>query len=264
MNYFTRALDRFRDSRTSSVAKRVAVTVGGSAWQTLSEVYISSVRPLTAVAPEQVTYNGVTTRPYRVLDPYVPGSLPPNRGGHWNPEAYESGLVDALGKTVESGDDVAVIGAGLGVTAVVAGWNCGENGSVRCYEGDRSVIDHLLWTPLLNGVDRWVTVEHAIVSNSQGLRGGGDGDGAATVAPEDLPACDILEMDCEGAEVEILDRLSIRPRAIVVETHGNTEQVQASLEEMGYHIESKALAETGPYEEMCVREGVYVLTATRD
>lgn len=50
----------------------------------------------------------------------------------------------------------------------------------------------------------------------------GDPDQLSTlvVAPAALPACDILELDCGGAEMVILRNMTIRPRVIAVEAHG--------------------------------------------
>jgi hypothetical protein len=40
------------------------------------------------------------------------------------------------------------------------------------------------------------------------------------ISPAELPECDILELDGEGAESLILRNMTIRPRVIAVETHG--------------------------------------------
>ena len=67
-----------------------------------------------------------------------------------------------------------------------------------------------------------------------------DGEVASVVAPKDLPECDILEMDCKGAERIILAGMTIRPRAIAVETHrvyrSPTEVVHEALEKLGYAV----------------------------
>jgi hypothetical protein len=34
------------------------------------------------------------------------------------------------------------------------------------------------------------------------------------VAPVELPGCDVLELDCEGAEIVILRDMTIRPRVV--------------------------------------------------
>jgi hypothetical protein len=54
------------------------------------------------------------------------------------------------------------------------------------------------------------------------------------VRPQFLPQADVIEMDCEGAELEIIENLSIRPRVITVETHSNHDDVLNALEKIGY------------------------------
>jgi hypothetical protein len=41
-----------------------------------------------------------------------------------------------------------------------------------------------------------------------------------SLAASQLPSCDVLQLDCEGAEVEIPREMTIQPRVILVETHG--------------------------------------------
>jgi hypothetical protein len=57
----------------------------------------------------------------------------------------------------------------------------------------------------------------------------------------------VLELDCEGAEVEILRELTIQPRVILVETHGlygaPTHLVASLLEKRGYIISDRGVAE---------------------
>jgi hypothetical protein len=54
-------------------------------------------------------------------------------------------------------------------------------------------------------------------------------------------------LDCEGAEVEILRELIIRPRVILVETHGlfgaPTDLVASLLETRGYVVSDRGVAE---------------------
>ena len=69
----------------------------------------------------------------------------------------------------------------------------------------------------------------------------------AVVAPEALPPCDVLELDCEGAEVEILSTMTIRPRVILTETHGlygaPTPRVVELLGKIGYRTDVLGVAE---------------------
>ena len=65
--------------------------------------------------------------------------------------------------------------------------------------------------------------------------------------PSQLPPCNVLQLDCEGAEAEILRGLIIRPRAILVETHGvfgaPTDLVASLLEKRGYVVSDRGVTE---------------------
>lgn len=60
------------------------------------------------------------------------------------------------------------------------------------------------------------------------------------IPPSELPSCDILELDCEGAEKNIVENLQIRPKFIFVEVHPHKKRysplVLDSLKNMGYHF----------------------------
>jgi hypothetical protein len=109
-----------------------------------------------------------------------------------------------------------------------------------------------------------VDVRHAIVGSAVELAG--EADGALLVPPDEIPACDVLELDCEGAEVEVLTSLRITPRAILVETHGMlgapTERVRGILTASGYEIVEEVIAET-MLAEFCAANDVRVLVALR-
>lgn len=64
-----------------------------------------------------------------------------------------------------------------------------------------------------------------------------------TLEPSALPECEVLELDCEGAEVGIIKNLNIRPRMIFVEVHPtklttDATEVNEQLKQKGYHIVS--------------------------
>lgn len=56
----------------------------------------------------------------------------------------------------------------------------------------------------------------------------------------DLPECDVLELDSEGAEYKILSEMEIRPRDLFIEIHPNhrkiNDKVPELLDELGYDI----------------------------
>jgi hypothetical protein len=84
----------------------------------------------------------------------------------------------------------------------------------------------------------------------------------AVLPPSQLPPCDVLQLDCEGAEVEILRELTIQPRLILVETHGlygaPTDVVASLLENCGYIVSDRGVAEPSQAA-LCAEKDVRVL-----
>ncbi|WP_158855677.1 FkbM family methyltransferase [Halorhabdus sp. CUG00001] len=228
----------------------------------LRHPYNDRIRRRLPRSDRQREYNQVTVRPYRKFDRIVPIGPPPNRGGHKYPEKYEHALVKALRKWPEEGDSVVVVGGGIGVTSVVAARKVGESGHVTTFEGAKEMAEMTRETAQLNGVDDRVSVEHAIVGSALELAG--DAEDATQVPPEELSECDVLEMDCEGAELDILEDIATSPRKIIVETHDNTEAVRSTLvDTLGFEIVSEELAEKGPYADVCERNDIHVIIASR-
>lgn len=207
---------------------------------------------------KKTTLNDVEVRYRRVGDRIVPW-----QAGHPNPESYEFGIVEALRTHLRKGDDVVIIGGGWGVSTTVAALEVGSVGSVLTYEASPKQAERVQETTKLNEVDDRVTVENSVVSHTVSIYGSETS--SRIISPENIPECDVLELDCEGAEKEILCNLEIRPRVIIVETHGvfdsPTMKITNQLKEMGYAIESTQLAESGEMEEMCRERDVKVVVA---
>lgn len=235
---------------TLQYSKRVAINA-----------YLYQVRTRFETTDETVEYNGVRVRPYRSIDRFVPICLSLNQGGHREPDYYEFGLCRSLRRNVFKGDTVVVVGGGLGVTATVAAEAAGASGTVTVFEGARNMVEHIEETVALNEPAADVTIVNGIVASMRQLEGSGAG--VSMIPPSALPACDVLELDCEGAETEILSSLDNRPRTIIVETHGNEDTVRDVLTDLEYTIQSREPAEVGQYESMCEEQGVFVLTAVQ-
>ena len=153
---------------------------------------------------------------------------------------FEKGIIDAHHLLTRQGDHVVIIGGGDGVTAVAAAKRVGRNGSVQVYEGGDRAVEQLKVLCLKEGVSLICTLHHAVVGPHIDVYGG-DFASAAHVAPDEIPACDVLELDCEGSEVEILRSFEIRPRVIIVEIHPflfseEPDWVTNRLNELGYQI----------------------------
>lgn len=178
---------------------------------------------------------------------------------------YEQGLISQLRNTVTTGDSVVIIGGGEGVSSVIAAEQVGPEGEVITFEASREQLGIAEETLTLNCIHERVTIRHALVGSKVQVIGEmGQPD---NLQPSDIPTCDVLEMDCEGSELEILRNLSIRPREIIVETHANLgspeDVVRKELSELNYEVVAKSLHGFPMTEEQSIQEGVYVLTAVR-
>lgn len=175
---------------------------------------------------------------------------------------YESGLIKGIRTQVKDADTVVIVGGGWGVSTVAATKQAGEQGQVITYEGGKESVEKVVDTVQLNGVEDRVSVQHAVVGDAMSLRG--DGTDAKVVSPVELPDCDVLVLDCEGTEMEILDKIEIRPRAIIVETHGmygaTKADVRNKLTSAGYKMIESMVAEER-LRDTCEENGIHVLFA---
>lgn len=191
-------------------------------------------------------FNGVTVRHLRLLDPLF------NMDDH-RPD-YEAAYLNAIRSQVEPGDTVCIVGGGYGVSTVVAARH-GER--VTTFEAGSEHVKHTREAAHLNGVDDRVTVRHAVVGDS--IDTFSSTEGADRVSPGEIPDCDVLALDCEGAEGGILDNLSIQPRCCIVESHGcygvPEHSVRERLEESGYTVVQRGIEDA--------RLGVVVLAGVQ-
>ena len=223
-------------------------------------VYDRTIRRLLPAA-EPVLLAGIPTGTRRALgDRLLPGWLV-------RPDIpdFEAGLVGALRAEVRPGDRVTIVGTGNGVTTAVAARAAGEAGRVVAFEGDPAGLAATARTLAVAGVAGRVDLRLAVVGAPVRVYGGAP---AGTIlAPSDLPDCDVLELDCEGAETLILSGMTLRPRVVAVETHGlygaPTARVRSILEAGGYRV-----ADLGPAEprlgDLCLKGDIRVLVGTRD
>jgi hypothetical protein len=90
------------------------------------------------------------------------------------------------------------------------------------------------------------------------------GVGLGSIVPANkLPECDVLELDCEGAELDILRSMTISPRVILVETHGlygsSSQEVDRQLTSLGYKTSNLGVAEPR-VSKFCEDNDIYVLS----
>ncbi|SFS48256.1 FkbM family methyltransferase [Halostagnicola kamekurae] len=216
------------------------------------------VGPLLLPKP-YVQYNSVDVNTGKYFDSIAPWRCNQNR-----PD-YESGLVSGIEEFTEEGDNVVIVGGGWGVTAVKAAQKVGNSGRVTVYEGSERQINHVQETIRKHNLSDRVDVVHGIVGPEISLRG--EAKNASRVSPEQLPECDVLELDCEGAEIEILENLTIQPRVILVESHGirdsPSSKVEELLNDLSYSVKSKEIADRGR-EDVCLENDIYSLTAVQE
>lgn len=201
--------------------------------------HLRSLRPITRYAER----NGVVmppdvAEPRRMFDELIPFSIIET-----DTKNSEGGEVASHKNQTRAGDTVVTIGGGYGITTVNAARECGPDGRVIVFEGSRKCVDIINRVAELNDVGERVEVRHAIVGPEINVYNEGESVAPDFVDPRDIPDCDVLEMDCEGAEIEILERMEIRPRVIIVEVHPGRNpdslNVISQLNKMGYRIEDQ-------------------------
>jgi hypothetical protein len=192
----------------------------------------------------------------KLLDQFFRGT----RG--WDIEDYEQALMEALKANLRLGERVVVVGGGFGVTVCFAAKCVGRAGNVLCYEGNLESCKQVRQTANLNDVSSIVTVFEAIVSSDVGVYAGTKA--TAIIPPAEIPVCDVLQLDCEGAEAEILANLLHLPRVIIVETHGflgaPTDSIASILTSKGYTVKDMGVAEPR-LQDLCEKNDIRCLVA---
>jgi|TARA_B110000014_G_C20100340_1_gene577475 hypothetical protein len=151
---------------------------------------------------------------------------------------HEAELISAIRDYVKQGERVLVIGGGSGASTVAVAHQVGTTGSVVSYEANKNSFARTRETVNLNKVDNRVEVYHTIIEKPVHLLG--EIGNPTTLAAKELPDCDALVMDCEGAELPILENIKVKPRLIIVEAHPSLnspkEEVKKLLDGLGYDI----------------------------
>ena len=151
---------------------------------------------------------------------------------------HEAELISAIRNHIKNGEKVLVIGGGSGASTVAVAHQIGNNGSIIAYEANKNSAARTKETINLNKVDDRVEIKHAIIEKPVYLLG--DLGNPPLIPASDFSECDVLVMDCEGAELPILQNMKIRPRLIIVEAHpllnSPKEDVVKLLDTLGYKI----------------------------
>lgn len=169
---------------------------------------------------------------------------------------YEEQYIDCIRRYIDSGEQVVMIGGGDGISTVAVARQVGPAGAVSVFEGGGVSVDRTRKTTYINDVADRVTVTHAIVAEDYHLRTAADG--AEYVSPSELPECDTICIDADGAELPILRALAIQPFRLVVEHHAvpgenqltveyQPDTVRKLLKEHGYEIVEEIADPTAAY-----------------
>ena len=189
-------------------------------------VYFPGVRP--------AIWNGV-----KIPSSYTVGVIPyiPYVADKLDYPKSEGGEVNGHKKHTRSGDIVVIVGGGRGVSAVHAAWSSGKNGKVIVLEGSEDYAQIVSDTIKLNHVQDQVDIRKVIVGPANNVYGSNVA--RKSLHPGDLPHCDVLELDCEGAEQNIVANMNIRPRILIVEIHpkqSNAIETLNRIRALGYNI----------------------------
>lgn len=204
-------------------------------YRLLQLIYDATIRPYL---PRKLgLYNNVVVKDPKLFDTtdYRPG--------------FKGPTVEVVHEFIREGDLVVCVGGGYGVMAVHVARSVGENGEVIVYEVAEERLGLLRETFEMNDVDDRIDLRHAAVGpvfDSWGTSNHSD-----TIHPENIPDCDVLELDCEGAEEAILSNLHHKPRIVIAEVHPghgvDPDEVGKQLNQDGYEIVKRTeLAEGDP------------------
>ncbi|WP_123620075.1 FkbM family methyltransferase [Halorubrum sp. CSM-61] len=233
----SKAYKKYQSEGFIQLLKGMSRFVGGPVHHRYNAFYHNELRERLPTRYNIVTLNGVECLIERSpLDRFVPFYEPP-----WpttDEPAYEATEADAVRSYCSTGDKVVVIGGGLGVTAVLAAREIGPEGVVDVYEPSSEAYDRIQATVAHNDLEDVINIHHASVSSKTNPSFTYRSDiKRRVVAPKDLPDADVYEMDCEGAEIPILENLVVRPDILLVETHRNHSEVVSLLDDLDYEIE---------------------------
>jgi hypothetical protein len=236
-------------------------SVTGKIINKAASLFVQYLRPLTPAVRNCFYNNYEVAQKIRYWDVVFPEKSRLRHPMAHDDQLYESSLCDAIEDSVKTGDHIVIVGGGYGVTALHAAHQAGPTGKVTVFEGSKERFHKLVRSIEINGLDCRIDPVKAIVGSASGVTGNTVEN---RVPSTELPECDVLELDCEGCELELLNSLSINPHTILVETHGfagsSTDECKVSLENAGYRVVCLGLAE--PHKkETCVENDIRVLLA---
>lgn len=173
------------------------------------KLYNDTIRPYLPTRMVKCELNGIKTyRPFKLFDltqlwPDMPD--------------YEKSFIDSILSVATNGLSVTIIGGGNGVSTVKTARKVGITGKVITYEASNRQFTACKIARKLNRNPGNIKLKKRLIGEPVNVYG--DMTGVLQRKPENLEVCDILALDCEGSELDILQRLTIRPKWIIVEIH---------------------------------------------
>lgn len=232
-----RAFEIYFDEGLKSLLESVKSYIRYKIRSSVYPQFASAVEYLRQQAPGEfktIELNGVDV-PIEIksIDKYIPFYQPayPTTDDPF----YEYTEAEAIRTYAKEGDDVVVIGGGLGVTSVIASRVTG--GNVTVFEQSPSTYRILKRTINANECSDDVTLRCAAIGEaSESNLTHQNLSKINKISPMQLPEADVYEIDCEGAETTILRTMEAKPPTLLIETHNNNREVISILEKKDYEI----------------------------
>ena len=178
-----------------------------------------------------------------------------------NREFYEEGLKAAINKINIQIESATIIGGGYGAIAVYLHKKITQKCKITIYEASVHQASIIRRTMEINSVFNAKVINMPVGATVSVY----NSDQPLNVLPaNDLLNTDLLIMDCEGAEKIILDTIIIKPKVIIVETHGflgsGTNIIREKLLAHNYDVLDMGLAEPNDTE-FCLERDIKILYA---
>lgn len=148
----------------------------------------------------------------------------------------ELGILVSHDDVYEENDIILAVGVGSGISLI---HNCSKHRKVKSFigiDGSLKQIEIAIANAKQNGIDfsKFELIE-GYVGNPTNIYGGHNQQ-STKIIDINYMKFDVLELDCEGSEIEILRDLSVRPRHIIVEMHPMYRNIKIEnfLVEMNY------------------------------
>jgi hypothetical protein len=208
----------------------------------------------------------------KVFDDYVPSNrwLPGDKNKKRTYKKFHQSITEA-------GSNVVIIGGGYGISTFYACQSAGRDGHVTVYEASKDQVDIIDDMCKEREVSEQCEIIHGLVGDDINIYG--ETQSYKQIQINEIRSCDVLELDCEGAELSILESIEISPDHILCEVHGqyldDPEKTVPILEDLGYEISGYASSSKAPlidvhkqgidvYEKISGIDGSAVLWGTLD